>query len=378
MSDPLYERYKEALRAGHVAVLRGRLDEAIAAYRDASAVAPERALPHTSLGGVMLDLGRADDALAEFHAALDISPRDEGALIGRAEALVRTGQPVLAAETLDALAEVLASAGRDADAVDTLQRALVLEERGGRRRRYQRALRSLRMSTGDRVSDEAIGRALGLLDAAPAPAPAAPVEASATSEAPPAEIDETAPTSLEDAGVAGAPRRGTMPATTEEVPGLAPGHEEQAGEEGAGVEAVALDATREPTEAPEEAPAPDEPRLLGEVLIATAIAALETGDRQAALVAYRDAARILFDAGLHVAALDACGDALQLDPDDVEVHLLYAAIFRARGWRDLATQRIVNLLRLVDLDDDAVARARICAEIAAIHGDDERLAGLCA
>ena len=36
MSDALYERYKDALRRGHVAALRGRLDEALAAYREAA------------------------------------------------------------------------------------------------------------------------------------------------------------------------------------------------------------------------------------------------------------------------------------------------------------------------------------------------------
>ena len=54
MPDPIFERYKEALKAGHVAVLRGRPDEAIGHYREAAEIAPERPLPHTSLGGVLL------------------------------------------------------------------------------------------------------------------------------------------------------------------------------------------------------------------------------------------------------------------------------------------------------------------------------------
>ena len=41
-----YERYKEALRRGHVAALRGRLDDRVDAYREAAAIAPDRALPH--------------------------------------------------------------------------------------------------------------------------------------------------------------------------------------------------------------------------------------------------------------------------------------------------------------------------------------------
>ena len=355
MSDPLYERYKEALRAGHVAVLRGRLDEAIEAYRAAAGVAPERALPHTSLGGVLLDLGRADDALAEFHVALEVAPEDEGALLGRSESLVRLEQPIAAAETLDTLAEVLLSAGRDADAVETLQRALVLEERVGRRRRYQRALRSLRMSAGDRESDEALGRALGVLDA-PATSPAAEAAPAAVLPEPAAADTAAATAAADTAAVTAVPSIETVP--------------------GAAAEALAAEA--EAIEQVVEPPPPPDPRKVGEAALDAGVAALAAGDRDAALAAYRDAARTFLAAGLLVAALDACRDAVQLDPDDVEVHLLYAAVFRARGWRDLATSRIVNILRLVDLDGDTAARARICAEVAAVHGEDEQLVGLCA
>ena len=48
---------------GHVAALRGQLDAAAAAYRDAARIAPDRALPYVGLGGVLTRLGRADDAL---------------------------------------------------------------------------------------------------------------------------------------------------------------------------------------------------------------------------------------------------------------------------------------------------------------------------
>ena len=53
MSRALYEQYKEALRRGHLAALRGRLDAAEAAYRAAAGIAPDRALPYVSLGGVL-------------------------------------------------------------------------------------------------------------------------------------------------------------------------------------------------------------------------------------------------------------------------------------------------------------------------------------
>ena len=47
-SSSLYERYKDALRRGHVAALRGRNDAAIEAYQEAASIAPDRALPHAS------------------------------------------------------------------------------------------------------------------------------------------------------------------------------------------------------------------------------------------------------------------------------------------------------------------------------------------
>jgi tetratricopeptide (TPR) repeat protein len=106
MTDDLYERYKEALRTGHVAVLRGSLEEALAAYRLAADVAPSRALPHTSLGGVYMRLGHLEDALTEFAAAVARSPHDEGALLGQAEALTAAGMRSDAAAALDRVAEI--------------------------------------------------------------------------------------------------------------------------------------------------------------------------------------------------------------------------------------------------------------------------------
>ena len=78
-----FEAYKESLRRGHVAVLQGRLDEALEAYREASGHAPERPLPYTSLASVFHRLGRPNEALAAYDRALDRSPDDEGALRAR-------------------------------------------------------------------------------------------------------------------------------------------------------------------------------------------------------------------------------------------------------------------------------------------------------
>ena len=57
MSDALYERYKDALRRGHVAALRGRQDAALTAYGEAAKLAPDRPLPLVSIGNVLAGLG---------------------------------------------------------------------------------------------------------------------------------------------------------------------------------------------------------------------------------------------------------------------------------------------------------------------------------
>ena len=93
MSEAVYERYKEALRRGHVASLRGRDDEAIEAYTEAASIAPERAVPHVSLGAVLLRTGRADEARTAFEAALERAADDEAAIEGRRQALTALGMP---------------------------------------------------------------------------------------------------------------------------------------------------------------------------------------------------------------------------------------------------------------------------------------------
>ena len=137
MSDALFERYKDALRRGHVASQRGRFDEALDAYSDAAKVAPDRALPLVGIGLVLTRLGKSTEALSAFDLALDRSPTDETALRGRIDMLLAIGDRVRAAETLDRLIPVLEAAGRRADAVDSAARALDLAESRGRREALQ-------------------------------------------------------------------------------------------------------------------------------------------------------------------------------------------------------------------------------------------------
>lgn len=164
MTDDLYERYKEALRVGHVAVLRGALQEAGAAYRTASEIAPSRALPHTSLGGVLLRLGHLEEALVEYAAAVARAPHDEGALLGQAEALTMAGQRADAAAALDHVSEIQESVGRLPEAADTLRRALELDESPERARRQRGLLREIRLSEGDAAAEQLLARALRLRD----------------------------------------------------------------------------------------------------------------------------------------------------------------------------------------------------------------------
>jgi hypothetical protein len=164
MTDDLYERYKEALRVGHVAVLRGALEEASEAYRTAASIAPSRALPHTSLGGALLRLGHLEEALVEFAAAVARAPRDEGALLGQAEALNIAGQRVDAAAALDRVSEVQEAAGRLPEAADTLRRAMELDESAERSRRQRGLLRQIRLSAGDQAAEQLLARALRLRD----------------------------------------------------------------------------------------------------------------------------------------------------------------------------------------------------------------------
>ena len=193
MSGVLYEQYKDALRRGHMAALRGRLDVAAAAYREASRIAPDRALPYVGLGGVLSRLGKAEDALTAYTNALDRAPTDEGAMHGRADVLAALGRRAEAAETLDRLASILERDGRLADACDVARSALELAESRGRRRQVEGLVARLRTAAPeDAAAADALERALGVLDSGPGVTPKAArtgSDADAATAAPPGPPD---------------------------------------------------------------------------------------------------------------------------------------------------------------------------------------------
>ena len=314
MSDAVYERYKDALRRGHVAALRGRHNAAIAAYSEAAAIAPERSLPHASLGRVLLRLERNDEALSAFAMALDRSPDDETALAGRADVLAATGRRVEAANALDRLAEVQDGAGRLAEACDTARRALELAESRTRRRLVEQLAQRLREVPNDDAAAAALERAMSFLE----PPIAAP-------DQPPRDAD--------------------------------------AGE---------IDHEAEP-EAPAPPPPPD-----GAALAAEGERLVAEGDAAGAQAAFIAAASALRAAGLIDAALDACYLGLGLAPADPELHLTLAELYVARGWRAPAVEKLLLLGRLIELGSDQAATDRLCAIVQAEFADDPRLTALCA
>jgi tetratricopeptide (TPR) repeat protein len=172
MSEALYERYKDALRRGHVAAMRGRFAEALEAYGEAAGIAPDRALPLTGIAGVLLRLGKRTEALATFDAALDRAPADEAALRGRADLLVSSGDRVGAAETLDRLAAALDAAGRLPAAADAARRALELAESRGRRSAVRGYVARLQEATDDPEAVEALARSSAVLETGLGGAPA--------------------------------------------------------------------------------------------------------------------------------------------------------------------------------------------------------------
>ena len=235
---------------------------------------------------------------------------------GRADVLALAGRRAEAAETLDRLAAILERDDRLADACDVARRALELAESRGRRRQVEGLVARLRTEvTGDTAAAEALERALGVLEVSPG---------------------------------------GRNPDRRSETAGEASPSE------------VAVE---EPA-----APRPPDPALLT-LAVETA---LEAGDfaeaRRCALVAAAAHRAV----GQYHAAMDVCYQALAIEPSDPDIHLALAELYLDRGWRGPAADKLVLLGRLAQLTGDGATRARLCYLAAARFPDDARLAAVCA
>jgi tetratricopeptide (TPR) repeat protein len=324
VSDAIYERYKEALRRGHVAALRDRLDAALVAYGEAAEIAPERALPHASVGSVLLRLGRPEEALAAYTIALLRAPGDESAQAGRAEALAAVGQVVEAADSLDRLAVQQETDGKASAALATARRALELAESRTRRKHV-----------------ETLTAQVGVAGGALLPEP---------------ETD--------------APVRAATPRPEPEPEPAQPPVDHWAFED-------AAEPRPEPVPVARPEPAP-EPRRDGAALSAEAEDRLDAGDPEAARDRLLAAAASHRASGAIDAALDACYMALAIAPADPELHLALAELYLDRGWRGPAADKLLLLGRLVDFARDGTIRERVCELVANRFADDPRLTALCA
>lgn len=346
-AEGLYERYKDALRRGHVAALHDRIDEALDAYADASRIAPDRPTPHTSAGTALLRRGRPADALRYYEAALAVSPRDEPALLGRAHALAALQRRGDAAHGFDAIAEQRASGGRLADAVDAARRGLELAEGRERRRTLERLIERLRASEPDEPGRLALERALRVLEGR---AIAAPVR-----KAQPAEPTPGPARTSSDAQAAGDAPAG---------PGTQPA-DDGTGRPGA---PPAGDVAAEPAAAPAIRPALERdlpPDADERELSRLADLAIDEGDRAQAVERLLDVAAVHHVAGRPAAAMDACYRALAADPDHVDLHLALVQLYDDSGWTGLAGDKLDLLDRLVALDADATVALRVRAARAA-------------
>jgi tetratricopeptide (TPR) repeat protein len=105
--------------------------------------------------------------------------------------------------------------------------------------------------------------------------------------------------------------------------------------------------------------------------VAGAVASLEAaalaipgGDRDTARRAYLDAAKALASADLRDAALDACFCALEVAPDDLDIHLTLAEIYAHAGWHEHLTAKAEVLDRFFGLGPYEDERARLAAILA--------------
>ena len=354
MADPIFERYKEALRAGHVAALRGRLDDALVQYRAAAAIAPDRPLPHVGMADALLLLGRIDDALVSSRMALQRAPADPAALEVAARVQEAAGQKDGAAALLDRLADALAEADSLDGAHAAAVRARDLSSTDARRRRAEELAAARNAALGALSPEPGPGQRTG----SHAPEIASPAATSPASTAPVAAVSDAA---AADAAAADVIRIGAEPAASagEAQPVAAPEGTRETGD--AAVEAESAPATEAlPVEA-ESAPANEAPPggPDPEAAFAAADERAAAGDPSGAAALYVQAAEACLSMGAPRSAVDECLRALAGAPGDTDVHLELARIHVASGRAERAADTLDLLERLLILDGDADGLARV-------------------
>jgi tetratricopeptide (TPR) repeat protein len=349
-SEALYEQYKDALKRGHVASLRGLVDDALLAYAEAARIAPERSTPHSSAGTALLRRRRPADAIRHFEVALAMAPHDEAALLGRAQALAALDRRPEAADAWDLLAEVRAGSGKLSDAVDAARRGLELAEGRERRRTLERLIKRLRASEPDEPGRLALERALRVLDGeavtpAQDAAPPAVTHAAARADARADAHHRThAPTAT---GAVAPPPPVEVAREAAPVPGDRP----------------AEDLVPAVVRRPLDRDLPAGATFAG--LEAWAQAATDAGTPGPALEALMDLATAYRRAGHVDAALDACYAALTFDPDGIGLHLALVELYDESGWTSAAVDKLALVEALAGLDDDADGLALVAAARAA-------------
>jgi tetratricopeptide (TPR) repeat protein len=366
MTESLYERYRDALRGGHLAALKGHRPIAVRAYLEAAALLPDRAAPYLGLGRIELDDGRATESLAAFAAALERAPNETAALDGSARALVALDRRTEAADVLDRLAITLLEIGREAEARTALERAVELAESRWRRR----ALKRLRTETP--LGDESWIGELPAGEAAAADRGAVPVS-SPLPERPPSMTSGPDLRRLAER-VEAASAAGDVDELLRGALALARADRLRA----------AIDACHDALSV-----APDEPAIhralasiyrrrgwegVARAKLALVERYLAVVDDSAELDRLADQAEAAGDLhGLlavarrharqrrYAAALEAAFRALSLAPADPRVHLAIASIHLSLGWRRRAMASVARLWQLVELTENREGRELVAA-----------------
>jgi tetratricopeptide (TPR) repeat protein len=338
-----------------VAVLRGRLEDALAEYRTASSIAEERPLPHASMGGVLLRLGRADEALVCYDRALQRAPDYEVAVAGRAEALVAAGRNAEAADALERLAEIRLMGGRHEEAREALRRAVALHDTDVRRHHAERVDRLV--EDGQPGQPGAVAGERERADGATWPA-AWPLEGEDASAGAPAAAGGAADVlRLMVPAVQAGPSGEVEPRATGDLSGLMVSEEAPAQAD--------LDTVDQEERVAVEAPAPA-------ALLVEADHLAGGGDVEAAVQAYVRAADGFLARGAPDAAADACQRALDLAPGSADVHLALVRLYLATGSRDLAAEKLLLLGRLLDLGGSPEDRDRVAEAVREAFPGDPR------